>query len=66
MCDLFFCLARYDRQEDDADIEDYFSDHDHDKARYHDHYDIRYRDRANRERGLREMENVPRERQDHR
>lgn len=65
MSDLFYCLARYDRQEDDADTEDYYSDHDHDKARYHDH-DIRYRDRANRERGLHEMENVPRERQDHR
>lgn len=56
----------YNRQEDDADTEDYFSDHDRDRARYHDQYDVRYRDRTNRERGLREMENVPRERQDHR
>ncbi|XP_023718368.1 uncharacterized protein LOC111870357 isoform X4 [Cryptotermes secundus] len=57
----------YDRQEDDADTEDYFSDHDHDKARHRDNYDSRYRDRADRERGQREIvQKISRERKDHR
>lgn len=64
---LIFSLASYDRQEHDADTEDYFSDSDRDKARYRDNYDSRYRDLADRERGQREiMEKSSRQRHDHR
>ncbi|XP_069689503.1 protein transport protein Sec16A-like isoform X2 [Periplaneta americana] len=54
--------TRYERQDDDADTEDYFSDHEHDKARYRENYDSRYTDRTDRPQ--REMDKTTRDRKD--